>query len=103
MKQLEEEFHTAMMTTVEEGVKRGYFPGYFLQMLHQYRGVGTAKKLLEKREIQSGLMKLYELELLDSSMEAYVIKEHYQSLFTEEERKEADRRLRELDYFGKAI
>ncbi len=101
MEQLEEEFHAAMMTTYEEGVKRGYYPAYFLQMLHEYGGVATAKRLLATREIQSGLMKLYELGLLDSSMEAYVIKDQFQSLFTEEERKEAHRRLKELGYFGK--
>ena len=70
LKQLEKEFHTAMMTTYQEGVKKGYYPTYFLQMLHQYGGVETAKRLLAKREIQAGLMRLCELGLLDSSMEA---------------------------------
>ena len=101
MQELENEFHEAMITTYEEGAKRGYYPTYFMQMLDQYGGVGTAKRLLAKREIQSGLMKLYELGLLDSSMEAYVIKERYQPLFTEEERQEARRRLEELGYFRK--
>jgi len=101
IKQLKTEFNRAMKTTCEEGVKKGYYPTYFLQMLYQYGGVETAKKLLAKQEVQTGLMRLYELGLLDSSMEAYVIKEHYRPLFTEEEYKEARRRLTELDYFGK--
>jgi hypothetical protein len=96
---LEAEFTAAMYTTYEEGKKRGYYPTYFLQMLGKYEGVETAKRLLAKREIQTGLMKLYELDLLDSSMEAYVVKERYQSLFTEEEVAEARRRLEELGYF----
>ena len=87
-----------MITTYEEGVKRGYDPTYFLKMLHQYGGVEIAKRLLAKQEIQSGLMRLYELGLLDSSMEAHVIKEEYQSLFTEQEKQEARRRLGELGY-----
>lgn len=99
MKELQDEFHAAMMTTYEEGAKRGYYPTYFLRMLGQYGGVETAKRLLAKREIQSGLIRLYELELLGSSMEAHVIKERYQPLFTEEERQEACRRLEELRYF----
>ncbi len=103
MKQLEAEFHDAMLTTYEEGVKRGYYPTYFLQMLHQYGGVETARRLLAKQEIQSGLIKLYELDLLDSSMEAYVIKERFQSLFTGDERAEAKRRLEELGYFRKSV
>jgi hypothetical protein len=98
-KQLEDEFHAAMITTYEEGEKRGYHPTYFMQMLQQHGGVETAKRLLGKQEIQSGLMKLYELGLLDSSMETYVIKDHFQPLFTEEEINEARRRLDELGYF----
>ena len=54
MQELENEFHEAMITTYEEGAKRGYYPTYFMQMLDQYGGVGTAKRLLAKREIQSG-------------------------------------------------
>jgi hypothetical protein len=96
---LEAEFTAAMYTTYEEGKKRAYHPTYFLQMLGQYGGVETAKRLLAEREIQTGLMKLYELDLLDSSMEAYVIKERYKSLFTEEEVAEARRRLEDLGYF----
>ncbi|MBU0492028.1 MAG: hypothetical protein KKA73_03065 [Chloroflexi bacterium] len=100
MTRLEDEFHAVMITTYEEGVKRGYYPTYFLQMLYQHGGVETAKRLLAKREVQSGLMRLYELGLLGSSVEAYVIKERYQSLFTEEERQEAHQRLEELGYFS---
>lgn len=100
MERLETEFHEEMITTYEEGVKRNYYPTYFLRMLHQYGGVVTAKRLLSKPEIQSGLMRLYDLDLLGSSMEAYVIKDRYQSLFTEDEIQEAHRRLDELEYFN---
>ena len=100
MGSLESEFQVAMETTYEEGAKRGYYPTYFMQMLQDYGGVGTAKRLLAKREPQTGLMKLYEIGLLDYSVEAYVIKERYQPLFTEEEITEARRRLKDLDYFN---
>jgi hypothetical protein len=96
---LESEFQAAMETTYKEGAERGYYPTYFMQVLHKHGGVGTAKRLLAKQEPQTGLMKLYELGLLDSSMEAYVIKERYQPLFTEEEIAEARRRLEDLGYF----
>lgn len=99
MQELKDKFHAAMITTYEEGVKRGYYPTYFLGMLHEYGGVDTAKRLLAKQEVQTGLMKLYELELLDSSMEAYVIKEQFKPLFSAEEINEARRRLDELGYF----
>jgi len=99
MQELKDKFHASMITTYEEGVKRGYYPTYFLGMLHEYGGVDTAKRLLAKQEVQTGLMRLYELGLLDSSMEAYVIKEQFKTLFSAEEINEARRRLEELRYF----
>jgi len=44
-------------------------------------------------------MRLWELGALDKSMEALVIQERFQSLFTQDEIAEAHRRLDELDYF----
>ena len=99
IRQLEREFSAAMATTYEEGAKRGYYPTYFMQMLDQCGGVETARRLLAKREVQSGLMKLWKLGLLGSSMEAFVIQERYRPLFSEDEVNEARRRLRELGYF----
>ena len=99
MKKLEDEFHAAMVTTYEEGAKRGYFPTIFLQMLHEHGGVETAKRLLAVKEPQTGFYRLWELDLLHESMEADVIQEKYQPLFTAEEIQEARRRLDELDFF----
>lgn len=98
LKQLEKIFHACMLTTYEEGVKRGYYPTYFLRMLHEHGGVDTAKRLLATRDIQTGLMKLYELNLLRESMEFYVIQERFKSLFTDDEIAEAKRRLEELRF-----
>lgn len=99
--QLSAEFNELMQTTFEEGAKRGYYPTYFLQMLAQYGGVETAKRLLAKQEIQAGLIRLYELGLLTTSAEAHVLEERFATLFTQAERDEAYRRLKELGYFGK--
>jgi hypothetical protein len=44
-------------------------------------------------------MKLWQLELLNQSMEALVIQERFQSLSTESAIAEARRRLEELGYF----
>lgn len=51
-----------------------------------------------KPGIQEGLMKLWELGLLDQSMEALVIQDRFQPLFTKAEIQEARRRLTELGY-----
>jgi hypothetical protein len=92
------EFTKDIRTTYAEGIKRGYIPTYFMQMVEEYGGVETAKRLLAKKEIQTGLMTLWELGLLDCSTEAYVVKEKYASLFTSEEISEAKRRLEELGF-----
>lgn len=100
MDQLSKSFHAAMLTTYEEGVKRGYIPTLFLQMLHQYGGVETAKRLLAASTPQTGLYRMWELGLLKETVEAHVIQEKYRPLFTEAEVQEARRRLEELGFFS---
>lgn len=78
--------------------KYGYHPSYFLRMVHELGGLGAAKQLLSTDNPQSGLARLWELELLDNSMEALVIQEQWRELFSEEELQEARRRLREYGY-----
>ncbi|MEA3350091.1 MAG: hypothetical protein U9Q82_05675 [Chloroflexota bacterium] len=57
----------------------------FKCMINQHGGVKAAKHLLAKQEIQHGLSKLRELNLLDQSMEALLIQKRFQPLFTHEE------------------
>lgn len=99
MNRLISAFHQDMITTYEEGAKRGYYPTYFMQMLEKHGGVETAKRLLKGKEPQTGLYRLWELGILNVSMEAYVILEKYRPLFTADEIQEARRRLDELNYF----
>ena len=96
---LEAELTQALEGTIEAAKARGYIPIYFLQMLAEHGGVGTAKRLLASKEPQSGLFELYHLDLLHESMEAVVIKDKFNSLFTEDELTEAHRRLEELGFF----
>ena len=96
---IEAEFDLAMRGTYEAARKRGYIATYFLQMLEEHGSVETAKRLLSKTDAQSGLYKLWELDLLKDSMEALVVDQRFQKLFTESEVAEAHRRLNELGYF----
>jgi len=96
---LESEFDQAMRGTYEAARKRGYVPTLFLQMLEEHGGLETARRLLAKSDAQSGLYRLWELQLLHESMEAQVVKERFRELFTETEIAEAHRRLDELGYF----
>lgn len=99
MTDLERQFHSAMISVYENAKDHDYFATYFKRMLDTYEGVGTAKRLLVKQEIQEGLMKLWEMKLLNQSMEALVIQERFKTLFTDTEIAEAKRRLEELGYF----
>lgn len=92
-------FDTAMRSIYEQTLKLGYNPSRFRQMVEQYGGVNTAKRLLATPEVQEGLMKLWELGELEISMEAIVLQDRFASLFTDEERSVAHSRLDELGFF----
>jgi len=95
---MENQFHHAMIGVADFANAHG-FGIRFRQMVEQFGARKTAKRLISKHEIQTGLMQLWELEALDKSMEALVVQERFQPLFTQEEIAEANRRLDELDYF----
>ena len=95
---LEEEFHRAMLSIDATAGKHGYHPSYFLRMVHELGGVRAAKQLLSKDDPQSGLARLWELELLENSMEALVLQERLQHLFSEDELQEARKRLKDYGY-----
>ena len=96
---LEAELTDALRGTYEAARKRGYVAAYFLQMLEEYGGKETAKRLLAKPEPQAGLFELWQLNLLHESMEAVVLQDKFKDLFTDDELTEAHRRLEELEYF----
>jgi hypothetical protein len=96
---LEDQLTSELRGTYEAARKRGYVATYFLQMLEEHGGKDTAKRLLAKSESQTGLFELWQLGLLNESMEAVVLQDKYKDLFTEAELTEAHRRLEELGYF----
>jgi hypothetical protein len=96
---LESQFHHAMIGVYENAKDYDYFATYFKQMVDQYGGLGAAKRLLARQEVQAGLMRLWEIGQLNRSMEALVIQERFRSLFTQSEIDEAHRRLNLLDFF----
>jgi hypothetical protein len=78
--------------------KHHYTPTYFLQMVQERGAVRTTKDLLASKEPSEGLNTLWHLGKLDMSVEAMVLDTRYESLFTEEERRIARKRLADLDY-----
>ena len=99
---LENDFDHAMHGTYEAARKKGYVATYFLKMLHEHGGVETAKRLLEKPDAQIGLTKLWELDLLEETVEAVLWNNtQYHPLFNSSHIQEAHRRLDEFGYFNK--
>jgi hypothetical protein len=98
MIELENQFHHAMIV-VADFANQNQFGNRFRRMIDKHGAVETAKRLLATQEMQTGLMQLWEIKSLSKSMEALVIQERFQSLFTEAEITEARRRLDELGYF----
>lgn len=98
MKSLEDNFHAAMLRIYQTTLDHGYHASYFKCMVDEHGGVEAAHCLLAGPETQSGLYRLWELDLLDSSVEALVIQERFRPLFSEEIAR-AFQRLEELDYF----
>ena len=96
---LEAELTEKLRGTYEAARKRGYVATYFLQMLEEYGGRETAKRLLAKSEPQTGLFELWNLGLLNESLESVVLQDKFKELFTIDELTEAHRRLEELGYF----
>lgn len=99
MNALEQEFQRAMLGIYNSALQNcNYKATYFLQMVNELGGLQAAKKLLHKPELQYGFVKLWECGCLDITMEALILKEPWQKLFTEEEKEIARRRLRECEY-----
>ena len=95
---LENEFHREMERVFDVAVSLDYRPTYFLQMVQEHGGMAAAKRLLSSREAQLGLIRLWELERLDISMEALVLQERWNPLFSDAERQTARERLQAYGY-----
>ncbi len=95
---LEGEFHEAMLNIYHAAAELGYRPTYFLRMVNEHGGLGAAKRLLSATETQEGLTKLWELGRLDISVEALVLDERWESLFSDDERRKALERLESYGY-----
>jgi hypothetical protein len=81
-------------------VEAHYNASRFLQMLHEHRGLETARILLHSTNMSEGYKALWERRRLDLTVEA-VIHDNpkWHSLFTEEDLVICRRRLKEYEYF----
>ncbi len=99
MADLEKQFDEAMMNVYRTAKDEcGYNATYFLQMLHDKRGIATAKQLLASDGAQYGFKKLWEHGRLDITIECLVLNPKFRSLFDEGELERARERLRKYEF-----
>lgn len=98
MSPLEERLRADLLEVSEQATKLHYYPARFVQMIHEDGPVLTARSLLTDTDIQSGLIRLWDLKRLELSLEAQILKPEYAELFTTEELRSARARLTKLDW-----
>lgn len=92
---METRFHRAMVRIYEEAQKEGYTPSYFLRMLSEHGGIETARRLINSDTPSEGFTRLWMMKRLDLTVEELVLQPDWESLFTDEERAKARKRLKE--------
>ena len=73
----------------------GYNATRYLQILHEHRGLKTARILLHAANVSEGYTALWERKRLDLTVEAVILAPEWRYLFSDEEREIARRRLAE--------
>jgi hypothetical protein len=76
----------------------GYNATRYLRMLNEHRGLETARILLHASSVSEGYVALWERKRLDLTVEAVILAPEWRSLFSDEERDIARRRLAEYGY-----
>lgn len=90
---LDREFTDALRDIYAQCAALDYHPTGMLQMIDRLGGIGTARRLLELPPSE-GFARLALLERIDLAVESLVLEPRWDGIFTEEERRIAQRRLR---------
>lgn len=97
--QLKKRFNGAMVGIYERAkAQTGYNARFFIDMVEERGGYGTATYLLNKQEQSSGFTELYLRKRLDLTVEHLVLQLEWRQLFTMEELAIAQQRLDELHF-----
>jgi hypothetical protein len=83
------------MAVIYETAKRelGYNATRFLQMISEHGGLAAARQLLGSDEPSEGFTTLWSHNRLDLTVEAHVLRQEYEALFTDADRQRARDRL----------
>jgi hypothetical protein len=98
--QLENAFDVAMYSIYRRALNEaGYNAAIFHRMLLEHRGVETARRLINSRNISDGYTALWERNRLDLTVEALIYdNEKWHPLFTAKELAICRRRLLQYEY-----
>jgi hypothetical protein len=100
--ELKARFDNAMMDVYQRALNEcAYRATRFLQMLHEHRGLETARILLHAGQVSEGYVALWQRNRLDLTVEAVILAEEWHSLFSEQEREIARNRLAGYGYTSK--
>jgi len=93
------EFTAAMVDIYRRVVKEtGYRPTYFLQMVVETSGHEAAMHLIHAGQPSDGYTELYSRKRLDLTVEALVLQPKWNSLFTDDDRAKARKRLEDYRF-----
>ncbi len=96
MNQLEMQFHNDMVYIYKTAkAECGYTASRFLQLISSKGGVEAARQLIIKET--AGFSALAALRRSDLTVEAYILKPQYATLFTDAEREICRERLKKLE------
>ncbi|MFH7001606.1 MULTISPECIES: phospholipase D-like domain-containing protein [Flavobacterium] len=99
---IENELLNELLRSLDESLKAGakINKTTITDMLFRYGAIGTARKLMKDgaENIQSGLLKMYEIERLDLTFENIILKPRYRVLFNDETINKAIEKLEKLGY-----
>jgi hypothetical protein len=96
---LETKFHDALVAGYRS-MKRelNYNATIYIRMISTSGGLGAARQLIHASSVSSGFTTLWEKGRLDLTVEAFVLRDPWSALFTEEELQIARDRLAEYGY-----
>jgi 5-methylcytosine-specific restriction enzyme A len=93
------EFHKDMLKIYDRAkTECGYNASRFIQMVANEGGYNVAKKFIHSNVPSDGFGKLWEINRLDLTVEALILKEKYYPLFSDEEREIVKNRLKQYGY-----
>jgi hypothetical protein len=97
---IEDDLHTELINSVDLAVKAGakINKDIILNQIYSYGAIGAANRLIKEgtEKLHSGLVKLFEIDRLDLTIESIILKEKYNVLFDKEILEKAKQRLDEF-------